>query len=118
MASSMGLGRLRENRLMMRYAFLTLLFIATAACDEAMMSGSDCGAAAMQPLVGKDAVEIAKFIATQPAHVRSNAYYIGQKEELGSDIPNNALIVKLDKDEVHEAKDLLGAKTLELFCNL
>ncbi len=88
-----------------------------AACENMPPPGADCGASAMQPMVGRDSLDVVRFIDTQPAYVRNNAYYFGQSEEVGEEIPSNALIVEISADEIHKPEDLLGTTITRVYCN-
>lgn len=101
----------------MRLHYLVGGLLLVAACDDVRPPGADCGAEAMQVLVGRPAVDVAKFIGTQPGYVANNTYYVGKNEPIGPEIPEDALIARVSADHVEDVEDIRYAKVLSFTCN-
>lgn len=101
----------------MRFLCLVGGLLLVAGCESVAPPGADCGANSMQTLVGRPAVDVAKFIGTQPRYVQENAYWLGESEEIGPEIPPNALIARVSVDHVGKLEDLIGAEILSMTCN-
>lgn len=101
----------------MRIRYLLGGLVMLAACDTVAPPGADCGASSLQVLIGRPSVDLVKFIATQPKYVQDNAYYLGETEAIGPEVPKNGLIARVSTDHVSKPADLLGTRIVSLTCN-